>query len=73
MGSSDFAYDETNTWEVAMLDWIKNKDILDIGKMRLTSIDGFSERLRNMVNKHISRDILADFFHQSLNMRNLTS
>ena len=34
---------------------------VDLVKLRTTAIDGMSERLRYMVNKRISRDMLRDF------------
>lgn len=41
--------------ECAMLDWESGKYTVDWSKLRTTAIDGFSERLRFMVNKKITR------------------
>lgn len=49
--------------ERAILD-INNGIALDWNKLRTTAIDGLSERLRFMVNKKISNDILIDFLQR---------
>ena len=49
--------------ERAILD-INNGITLDWNKLRTTAIDGLSERLRFMVNKKISNDILIDFLQR---------
>jgi radical SAM superfamily enzyme YgiQ (UPF0313 family) len=49
--------------ERAILDIAKGKDI-DFNKLRTTAIDGFSQRLRFMVNKKITRDMLQDFIYK---------
>lgn len=36
----------------------------DFSHLRITSIDGFSERLRRSVNKPITRDMVRQFLHQ---------
>lgn len=44
--------------EMAMLDLAKGAKVENLDRLRTTAIDGMSERLRRMVNKPISRDIL---------------
>ena len=46
--------------ERAILDIAKGKDI-DFNKLRTTAIDGLSERIRFMVNKKITREVLREF------------
>lgn len=46
--------------ERAMIDMHNGVEV-DLVKLRTTAIDGMSERLRYMVNKRISRDMLRDF------------
>ena len=48
--------------ERAMLDIQRDPSSVDFSKLRTTAIDGFSERLRYMVNKRISRQCMVDFF-----------
>ena len=47
--------------ERAMLDLVNEKDTINWSKLRTTAIDGFSERLRNGVNKKITRRMMYDF------------
>lgn len=47
--------------ERAMLDWKANPSVIDWSKLRSTAIDGMSERLRFMVNKRISKELLQKF------------
>lgn len=62
--SGEFAY--SGLWnggkdrERAMLDMHNGLDV-DMNKLRTTAIDGFSERLRRMVNKKITREMLREF------------
>ena len=63
------AYIDTSVWgenmsnkEVALLDWAEGKSPVTIDRIGITSIDGFSERLRFSVNKRISKDLLKSFF-----------
>jgi radical SAM superfamily enzyme YgiQ (UPF0313 family) len=46
--------------ERAIID-IANGERVDFNKLRTTAIDGLSQRLRFMVNKKITRDMLQDF------------
>ena len=46
--------------ERAIID-IANGEKVDFNKLRTTAIDGFSQRLRFMVNKKITRDMIQDF------------
>lgn len=48
--------------ERAILDMSNNYNEINFSKLRTTAIDGFSERLRMMVNKRISREKLTLFF-----------
>ncbi len=52
--------------ELAMLD-MKNGEQIDLSKLRTTAIDGMSERLRYMVNKRISKEMLIDFLKSCIN------
>lgn len=52
--------------ERAMLDIQADPDSVDFSKLRTTAIDGFSERLRYMVNKRISRDCMEEFIVRML-------
>lgn len=47
--------------ERAMLDIKNDPGSVDFSKLRTTAIDGFSERLRYMVNKRISKACIVDF------------
>lgn len=47
--------------ERAILDIIKDKNSVNFSKLRTTAIDGFSERLRKMVNKKITKDMMIYF------------
>jgi hypothetical protein len=47
--------------ELAMLDYAAGKVDIDFSRLRTTAIDGFSERLRFMVNKKIPDSLLRDF------------
>lgn len=49
--------------ERAMIDIANGIDV-DFVKLRTTAIDGLSERLRFMVNKRISREMLRDFLER---------
>ena len=46
--------------EIVMLDMLKGKQV-DLNRLRMTAIDGMSERLRYMVNKPISNNALIEF------------
>ena len=46
--------------ERAIIDMANGEEV-DFVKLRTTAIDGFSERLRYMANKRISRDMFRDF------------
>jgi radical SAM superfamily enzyme YgiQ (UPF0313 family) len=46
--------------EIAILNYAKGQRI-NLNKLRTTAIDGLSERLRSMVNKPITRDVLRGF------------
>lgn len=59
MGGGMFAGMEDK--ERAMLDIQRDPDSVDFSKLRTTAIDGMSERLRYMVNKRISRQMVIDF------------
>lgn len=52
--------------ERAMLDIERDPDSVDFSKLRTTAIDGFSERLRYMVNKRISKACMRDFLVRML-------
>ena len=52
--------------ERAMLDIKEDPESVDFSKLRTTAIDGMSERLRYMVNKRISREMMADFIRLML-------
>lgn len=64
--ASDDAFSYSGLWnggkdrERAMLDMHEGVEV-DLVKLRTTAIDGLSERLRKMVNKPITRDILREF------------
>lgn len=64
VNDSEFSY--SGLWnggkdrERAMID-MANGVAVDLVKLRTTAIDGLSERLRFMVNKKITRDMLRDF------------
>jgi len=64
--AQDKAFEYSGLWnggrdrERAMLDMANGIEV-DLNKLRTTAIDGLSERLRFMVNKKITRDILIDF------------
>ena len=47
--------------ERALLDMCQDYNAIDFSRLRTTAIDGFSERLRFMVNKKISRQMLIGF------------
>lgn len=47
--------------ERAMLDLDKDKNAINWSKLRTTAIDGFSERIRNGVNKKITRQMMYNF------------
>lgn len=47
--------------ERAMLDIERDPGSVNFSKLRTTAIDGFSERLRYMVNKRISKRCMTDF------------
>lgn len=47
--------------ERAMLDIERDPGSVNFSKLRTTAIDGFSERLRYMVNKRISKKCMTDF------------
>lgn len=47
--------------EMAMLDMAKDPASIDFAHLRTTAIDGMSERLRRMVNKRITREMMTDF------------
>ena len=53
--------------ERAILDMSNNYNEINFSKLRTTAIDGFSERLRMMVNKRISREKLTLFLKALLN------
>lgn len=52
--------------ERAILDLNKDPGSIDWAHLRNTSIDGFSERLRRMVNKPITREILLNFLSEMI-------
>lgn len=52
--------------ERALLDYIDNKENVSFSKLRITAIDGFSERLRFSVNKKISDDMLRTFLRDMI-------
>lgn len=52
--------------ERAILDMKNNFSAVDLNKLRTTAIDGFSERLRFMAKKKISKDCLRGFFSSLL-------
>lgn len=47
--------------ETTMLDLDKDKNATNWSKLRTTAIDGFSERIRNGVNKKITRQMMYNF------------
>lgn len=54
--------------ERAMLDIYVNKLEINLQKLRTTAIDGMSERLRRMVNKPITREMVQDFTYRIANV-----
>lgn len=52
--------------ERALLDIQSDPQSVDLSKLRMTAIDGFSERLRYMVNKKISREALKGFLRMMM-------
>lgn len=52
--------------ERAMLDLAADPDAIDFSRLRTTAIDGMSERLRCMVGKPITRDIMVGFLRAML-------
>ena len=52
--------------ECAMLDWESGKYKVNWSRLRTTAIDGFSERLRYMVNKRISRRSVEMFLRDMI-------
>lgn len=60
-------FDGMEDKERAMLDMINGKEEIDWAHLRTTAIDGFSERLRKMVNKPITRENLRQFLGAMLN------
>lgn len=52
--------------ERAILDLVDDPESVNFSKLRTTAIDGFSERLRFMVNKRITRKMLVDFLVQMM-------
>lgn len=63
---SDSLFGGIEDKERAMLDLNKDSENIDWAHLRTTSIDGFSERLRWMVNKPITREILLNFLAEML-------
>lgn len=53
--------------ERAILDLVRDPDSVNFSKLRTTAIDGFSQRLRFMMNKRITREMLVDFLAQMMN------
>lgn len=53
--------------ECAMLDYKSGKYKIDFSKIRTTAIDGFSERLRYMMNKKISKETVKQFLTDCIN------
>lgn len=64
MGGGLFADMEDK--ERAMLDVRENPASVNFSKLRTTAIDGFSERLRYMVNKPISKQCMIDFLRMMI-------
>lgn len=58
---SDCLFGGIEDKELAMLDLVQGKEI-DFAHLRTTAIDGLSERIRKMVNKPITREIMVEFF-----------
>lgn len=52
--------------ERAMLDIMQDESSVNFSKLRTTAIDGFSERLRYMVNKRISNDCMKNFIQKMI-------
>lgn len=52
--------------ERAILDLFKDKNSIDWRHLRSTAMDGLSERLRFMVNKRITREMLEMFFSEMI-------
>jgi hypothetical protein len=46
--------------EVALLNYVKGQKV-NLNKLRTTAIDGLSQRIRFMVNKKITREVLQEF------------
>lgn len=67
-----FHYDESGLFgsmadkERAMLDLHEDKSSVDFAHLRTTAIDGMSERLRRMINKPITREIMLEFLDAML-------
>lgn len=53
--------------ERAMLDLYKDESTIDFKHLRTTAIDGFSERIRNAVNKPITKKIMVSFIKAMIN------
>jgi radical SAM superfamily enzyme YgiQ (UPF0313 family) len=66
---NDTKYDLANA-ESAILDYHSGAIKIDFAKLITTAIDGFSERLRFMVNKKISKDILNSFLKDMITAEN---
>jgi radical SAM superfamily enzyme YgiQ (UPF0313 family) len=66
---SNKAFEYSGLWnggvdrERAILDIAKGEKV-DFNKLRTTAIDGLSQRLRFMVNKKITREVLQDFIYR---------
>lgn len=58
---SDSLFGNIEDKERAMLDLDKDPRSINFSRLRTTAIDGMSERLRYMVNKRISRDMMQHF------------
>ena len=67
--SEEGAFEYSGLWnggadrERAIIDLFDGVEV-DFNKLRTTAIDGLSERLRNMVGKRISREMLVEFLTQ---------
>ena len=55
--------------ERAMLDLHDNPESIDFAHLRTTAIDGMSERLRRMVGKPITREIMLEFLRAMITYR----
>jgi hypothetical protein len=52
---------QAHVWERTIIDAVRHKESINLGHLVTTALDGFSERLRLMLGKPITRDVLREF------------